>query len=483
MTSPPQPPPLRQPTRDAPDGAARSRICSPSSVAPDSGVKAVAVKKRRVRYTIGGCTAERSDVEADGHKIRTIAIEDPDPDKVITAVRDIGLGAYLNRSYVAGLPRCHRRCARALRRHRLRHELDQAPPRRANGRRQVAPRARPGRGDPAGRGPGAQRQHRLRCGRADRRRHRRHGGRVEGGGGAGHRRGRYRGLRIAKNSAEVVAALERAGAIHLEVISGEEESRLAYVGATAELVPSGSVVVFDTGGGSSQFTFGHGHEVDERFSLEVGAVRYTETFGLAGAVSAEVVGEARAAIAADLARLDGRPQPDALIGMGGALTNMTAVALGMTAYDPDRVHGARLDTRRDRPSDRAVPIDRCGRPPIHPRAPARPRRGDPGRRVHRAHRHGPARVRRTDRQRSGTAPRGPARTLRVALPTPDGPPGRGRPIVPSSRRGSARMCSALSRLPGNRRETRRAVTSQEATQWPPRPSPRSRSRSVAASTS
>ncbi len=132
--------------------------------------------------------------------------------------------------------------------------------------------------------------------------------------------------------------------MHLEVISGEEESRLAYVGATAELVPSGSVVVFDTGGGSSQFTFGHGHEVDERFSVEVGAVRYTETFGLSGAVTAEVVAEARAAIAADLVRLDGRPQPDALIGMGGALTNMTAVALGMTEYDPDRVHGARLDT-------------------------------------------------------------------------------------------------------------------------------------------
>jgi Ppx/GppA phosphatase family len=45
------------------------------------------------------------------------------------------------------------------------------------------------------------------------------------------------------------------------------------------------LVVFDTGGGSSQFTFGRGPQVEERFSVNVGAVRYTEHFGLAGAVA------------------------------------------------------------------------------------------------------------------------------------------------------------------------------------------------------
>ena len=47
-----------------------------------------------------------------------------------------------------------------------------------------------------------------------------------------------------------------------------------------------------------QFTFGQGPHVDERFSVEVGAVRYTERFGLAGAVAPEVLGEALAAISA-----------------------------------------------------------------------------------------------------------------------------------------------------------------------------------------
>jgi exopolyphosphatase / guanosine-5'-triphosphate,3'-diphosphate pyrophosphatase len=108
-------------------------------------------------------------------------------------------------------------------------------------------------------------------------------------------------------------------------------------------VTEGPLVVFDTGGGSSQFTFGRGPQVDEQFSVPVGAVRYTERFGLAGVVDAGVLDDALAAISADLARIDGRPRPDALVGMGGAVTNITAVKLGLVTYDPDLVQGAVLD--------------------------------------------------------------------------------------------------------------------------------------------
>ncbi len=83
--------------------------------------------------------------------------------------------------------------------------------------------------------------------------------------------------------------------------------------------------------------------VDERFSVDVGAVRYTERFGLDGAVSPEVLREAMAAIAADLARIDGRPAPDALVAMGGAVTNITAVRHGLATYDPAVVQGSVLD--------------------------------------------------------------------------------------------------------------------------------------------
>ena len=124
------------------------------------------------------------------------------------------------------------------------------------------------------------------------------------------------------------------------MISGEEESRLAYQAAIAGLgVSEGSLVVFDSGGGSSQFTFSDG----ERFSVNVGAAKYTERFGLARAVTPAAVTAARAAIAADLARIAGREPPDAIIGMGGAVTNMAAVSHQLAAYDSDVVQGAVLD--------------------------------------------------------------------------------------------------------------------------------------------
>ena len=173
------------------------------------------------------------------------------------------------------------------------------------------------------------------------------------------------GLRIASNRDAVVAAIEARTGVRIEVISGDEEGRLAYVAATSGLgLSAGSLVVFDTGGGSSQFTFGHGSSVDERFSVNVGAVRYTERYKLDGVVSAEVLREAMAAIAADLSRLDGRPVPAALVAMGGAVTNITAVKHGLARYDPAIVQGTVLDRAeidrqielyRSRDADAAVP--------------------------------------------------------------------------------------------------------------------------------
>ena len=147
------------------------------------------------------------------------------------------------------------------------------------------------------------------------------------------------------------------------MIPGEEEGRLAYEAVEVGLGDTtGNLVVFDTGGGSSQFTFGHDGRVDEQYSVPVGAVRFTERFGLAGAVSTEVLDEALAAIAADLSSLDGRPRPDALVGMGGAITNITAVKHEMAVYDPTIVQGTILDRDElDRQIERYRGLDADGR--------------------------------------------------------------------------------------------------------------------------
>jgi exopolyphosphatase/guanosine-5'-triphosphate,3'-diphosphate pyrophosphatase len=312
--------------------------------APGSGIRTVKVQKRRTRYTVGGCMAERSEVVANGKPTRTVAVESEDAGAVIAAVRGLGLGGYVNTSYPRGLA--------AL--------IDGAPERyavldvgtnsvkfhigeRAEGGtwRTVVDRAEVTR---LGEGFGAKpsitpaavdRTAGAIRGMVDEARS--HDVRATVGVGTA-------GLRIAGNGAEVVATLYERASVQIEVLSGEDEGRLAYLAARSGLGRfAGSLVVFDTGGGSSQFTFGRDTTVEERFSVDVGAVRYTERFKLDEAVPPGRLREALDAIAADLKHLDGRPSPALLVGMGGVVTNITAVKHGMARYDPGLVQGTVLE--------------------------------------------------------------------------------------------------------------------------------------------
>jgi exopolyphosphatase/guanosine-5'-triphosphate,3'-diphosphate pyrophosphatase len=313
-------------------------------VKPNPALLAVPVHKVRRRFTIGGCMTELTDVTAAGRSTRTIAIETEDPALVLATVRELGLDGLPNTSFPRGLKALLGFGAgryavvdvgtNSVKFHigersedgtwttvvdrsevtRLGEGLDDT------GELQPEPMARTVEAI-AGMAAEAKDKGVLATAAVG-----------------------TAGLRIAKNSAAFVDAVRERCGIEVEVIPGEEEARLAYVATTAGLaVREGSLVVFDTGGGSSQFTFGHGGHVDERFSVNVGAVRFTEQFGLDGPVSEDVVSEAAAAIGADLSRLDGRAELDALVGMGGAVTNLAAVQHELAAYDSEVVQGTVLD--------------------------------------------------------------------------------------------------------------------------------------------
>jgi exopolyphosphatase / guanosine-5'-triphosphate,3'-diphosphate pyrophosphatase len=310
----------------------------------DSGIQVVQVHKRRVRYTVEGCTGELSDITADGRPARTIAVESEDAAAVVRAVAALGLSAYTNISYPGALkallddaPECY--AVIDVGTNSVKFHLAAREP--GGTWRTIADRAEVTRlgeglaetgviGDAA-----LDRTATAIAGMLEDAR--RSAARAIAAVGTA-------GLRIAANGADVVAAIRARTGVRIEVISGDDEARLAFLATTAALGSTpGTLVVFDTGGGSSQFTFGHGAQIDERFSVDVGATRYTERFGLDGAVSDEVVRQAMAAISADLASLDERPAPDALVAMGGAVTNITAVKHGLALYDPAKIQGTILD--------------------------------------------------------------------------------------------------------------------------------------------
>jgi exopolyphosphatase/guanosine-5'-triphosphate,3'-diphosphate pyrophosphatase len=151
------------------------------------------------------------------------------------------------------------------------------------------------------------------------------------------------GLRQAANSDEFLATVRERAGLEAEVIPGEEEARLSYLAAAEALhLGTGRLGVFETGGGSSQFTFGEGGHVEERFSLDLGAVPVTERFGLDRAVDEGTVAAARTEIASQLEPLHDRPALDVLAGIGGNVTTLASVQLGLDPYEPVRVRGLEL---------------------------------------------------------------------------------------------------------------------------------------------
>ena len=321
-----------------------SEVSSFDDVRGIGGVLAVRVHKRRLRYTVGGCTAELTDVGTDHGATRTIAVESEDPALVLAAVCELGLESRRNVSYVRGLSALagfgsRRYAVIDVGTNSVKFHVGE---RRRDGEwTTVVDRAeitRLGEGLDAGGELGTEPMERTAAAIADMAEEARRDG-AEAIAAVG-----TAGLRIASNAQAFLRLVQERCGVEIEVIPGDEEARLAYRAATADLGPSpGTRVVFDTGGGSSQFTFGEGERIDEQFSVNVGAARFTERFGLDEAVSEETLRAALAAIAADLERLEGRPRPAALVGLGGAVTNLAAVRHGLREYDAQVVRGTVLD--------------------------------------------------------------------------------------------------------------------------------------------
>jgi exopolyphosphatase/guanosine-5'-triphosphate,3'-diphosphate pyrophosphatase len=310
-------------------------------VAAAPQLRAVAVHKQRTHYSLGGCLAELSVLATDAGSTRTIVVEGEDPARVWAAVSELGLAGRVNTCVARGLKALVGRRFAVLDVGTNSVKFHLAERGDDGGWRTLADRAeitRLGEGlDETGRlGDAAiERTHTAILGMVDEAD--RHA--VDAIAAVG-----TAALRIADNPGAFIDPLQARCGVQVEVLPGDEEARLAYLGATAELGPSsGTRVVFDTGGGSSQFTFGSAGRIDERFSLDVGAVRFTERFGLAGPVSQATVHEALEAIATELARIERRPGPEVVVGMGGAVTNLTAVKHGLVDYDPEIVQGTVLD--------------------------------------------------------------------------------------------------------------------------------------------
>jgi exopolyphosphatase/guanosine-5'-triphosphate,3'-diphosphate pyrophosphatase len=174
--------------------------------------------------------------------------------------------------------------------------------------------------------------------------------------------------RDATNASELVDGVRRILGVEPEVLSGAEEAAASFLGATYDLdgdaLPQ-RVLVFDIGGGSTEFMVGRpegaagaegeageagalGTTVPEVHSIDIGSVRLTERHVTHDPLTADEVKAVRAdaegaisAVAGLVAPGDGGERPHA-VGVAGTVTTVTAIALGLERYERERVHRATL---------------------------------------------------------------------------------------------------------------------------------------------
>jgi len=148
--------------------------------------------------------------------------------------------------------------------------------------------------------------------------------------------------RDASNSEDFFGPAEQIVGTRPELLSGEEEGRMSFAGATADLDPSqGPFLVIDIGGGSTECMVGT-EAPDEVRSFDIGCVRLTEKHLASDPPAPEELSNAIAESVAwfdDLVReVPASTQAKTVVGLAGTISAIGRVELGMAEYDRDRIH-------------------------------------------------------------------------------------------------------------------------------------------------
>jgi exopolyphosphatase/guanosine-5'-triphosphate,3'-diphosphate pyrophosphatase len=152
-------------------------------------------------------------------------------------------------------------------------------------------------------------------------------------------------VRDATNRDEFLGPASEAVGVAAELLSGDEEGRLSYTGATAGLPPiDGQTIIIDIGGGSTEVVTRVGGDI-AAISLDIGCVRLTERFLAGDPPSEQQVAAAVAEIGSEFDRaiqvmpiLSAVGPGDRLVGLAGTVSTIAMLNLGLSDYDRDQIH-------------------------------------------------------------------------------------------------------------------------------------------------
>ena len=139
-------------------------------------------------------------------------------------------------------------------------------------------------------------------------------------------------------------AIEQAAGIAPIILTGEEEARLSFFGASRAVKDECFCGVIDIGGGSTEIVTGCGDDIESAFSCQMGAVRLFRELPV-GCVEdmAPVVKAAGEILEKKLEENGGIRIPETWIGTGGTFTTMAAMVKEIPWTARTHMHGTRVN--------------------------------------------------------------------------------------------------------------------------------------------
>jgi len=147
-------------------------------------------------------------------------------------------------------------------------------------------------------------------------------------------------LRIANNSNDIIQLVKSRTNLNINVISGNEEAKFAYLGAVSGIRVFETAIIIDVGGGSTEVIYGSQKEILYKNSFGIGSVTATENYLFHTPPSDEEIMKLRFDLRKILNEIKGDFSADLVIGIAGTATTLACMIKGLKHFERETVDGS-----------------------------------------------------------------------------------------------------------------------------------------------
>lgn len=155
-------------------------------------------------------------------------------------------------------------------------------------------------------------------------------------------------LRDSKNGNEFIDLAKVETNLDVDIISGEEESNLGFIGVLQGLDDTNNILVLDIGGGSTEFILGDESGIKYAKSENVGALRMTEKFLVTDPICENEFEDMSNFIEetiSDTINILKEKNIRQIVGIGGTITSVSAINQELETYSMEKIHGSKVNEK------------------------------------------------------------------------------------------------------------------------------------------